>query len=281
MTEPKTDTLHVPGAVLSYDVRSADSSAHPVLLMIGSPMGADGFAALAGHFEDRTVVTYDPRGAWRSRRADGGSGDSPDVNADDLLRLISAVDAGPVDIFGSSGGAVNALALVAKSPERVRTLVAHEPPSFRYLPDGETVLAVCVDIHETYQRAGFGAGMAKFIAVVSQQGPIPPDYLDRPAPDPAAFGLPTADDGSRNDPLLGPHMILTSHYRYNVDALRAASTRIVIASGEESGQMLTGRASAAVAERLGTSPVVFPGGHDGFIGSHDAFAATLRAILDA
>jgi hypothetical protein len=40
MTEPKTHTLDAPGAVLHYDVRSNDASTQPVLLLIGSPMGA-------------------------------------------------------------------------------------------------------------------------------------------------------------------------------------------------------------------------------------------------
>ena len=65
--EPTTHTLDVPGAVLTYDVRRNDASTEPVLLLIGSPMGAAGFATLAGHFTDRTVVTYDPRGVERSR----------------------------------------------------------------------------------------------------------------------------------------------------------------------------------------------------------------------
>ena len=60
MTEPKTYTLEAPGAVLHYDVRANDDSAGPVLLIIGSPMGASGFGALAERFADRTVVTYDP-----------------------------------------------------------------------------------------------------------------------------------------------------------------------------------------------------------------------------
>src|SRR6266705_3095049 len=216
MTEPKTYTLDAPGAVLHYDVRSpSQASTEPVLLIIGSPMGADGFTTLAGHFTDRTVVTYDPRSSGRSKRTDGASETTTDEHADDLHRLISALDAGPVDVFASSGGAVNALALVARHPEQVRTLVAHEPPAFRELPDSDNVLAVCVDIHETYQRSGFGPAMAKFIAIVSQQGPIPADYTDRPAPDPAAFGLPTEDDGSRNDPLVGQNMISCPHYRHD------------------------------------------------------------------
>jgi pimeloyl-ACP methyl ester carboxylesterase len=287
MTEPKTDTLPAPGAVLHYDIRSADLSTHPALLIIGSPMGAAGFVTLAGHFADHMVVTYDPRGSGRSPRTDGALETTPDEHADDLHRLISAVDAGPVDIFASSGGAVNALALVAKHPEQVRTLVAHEPPAFRELPDRDTVLAACVDIHRTYQRSGFGPAMAKFIALVTQQGPIPADYASRAAPDPAAFGLPAEDDGSRNDPLVGQNMISCPHYEHDFGALRAASTRIVIGVGEESGQTVTGRSSVAVAERLGTAPVTFPGGHDGFLGGEyggmgkpDAFAATLHTLLD-
>jgi pimeloyl-ACP methyl ester carboxylesterase len=288
MTVPKTESIAAPGAVLHYDVRSGDSTANPVLLIVGSPMGAAGFATLAGHFADRTVVTYDPRGSGRSPRTDDALETTPDEHADDLHRLIDELDAGPVDIFASSGGAVNALVLVAKHPEQVRTLVAHEPPASRELPDSGPVLAASVDIHDTYLRDGFGPAMAKFIALVSQEGPIPADYADRPAPDPAAFGLPTEDDGGRADPLLGQNMISSSHYEHDFGALRAAPTRVVIGVGEESRQMLAGRAGVAVAGRLGTEPVTFPGGHDGFLGGEfgrtgepDGFAATLREVLDA
>src|SRR5258705_13524116 len=129
MTEPTTFTLDVPGAVLTYDVRRNDESTEPALMLIGSPMGASGFVTLAGHFTDRTVVTYDPRGVERSKKADDTSKSTPDQHADDLHRVISKLGAGPVEMFASSGGAVNALALVAKHPEQVRTLVAHEPPA--------------------------------------------------------------------------------------------------------------------------------------------------------
>lgn len=129
--------------------------------------------------------------------------------------------------------------------------------------------------------------MAKFIQVVSHQGPFPDDYATRPAPDPAAFGLPAADDGSRNDPLCGQNIVTCTHYRHDFDALRAAPARIVIGVGEESGQASAGRAATAVAARLGAEPVTFPGGHDGFLGGEyggmgkpGEFAATLRAVLD-
>jgi pimeloyl-ACP methyl ester carboxylesterase len=281
MGEPETYTLEVPGAVLHYDVRDNGGAGHPVLLMIGAPMGASGFAALAGQFGDRTVVTYDPRGTERSQRTDGQPpGSEPGEHAEDLRRLIEALDAGPADIFGSSGGAVNALALVARHPQLAGTVVAHEPPAAQELPDRAAVLAVCADIREMYQRSGFGPAMAKFIAMASYVGPIPAGFAGQPAPEPAAFGLPSRDDGSRNDPLLGLHMTACIDYRHDIDALRAAPTRIVAGVGAQSGQMLAGRAGAALAGRLGITPVIFPGGHDGFITDTGAFAAVLRTALD-
>jgi pimeloyl-ACP methyl ester carboxylesterase len=286
MTKPTTHTLDVPGALLTYDVRSNSSSTAPVLLMIGSPMGAAGFGTLAGHFSDRTVVTYDPRGVERSRKTDDATESTPDEHADDLHRVISDLGAGPVDLFASSGGAVNALALVAHHPEQVRILVAHEPPTAQVLPDREPALAAAKDVNETYKRRGFGPGMAKFIALVSHKGEIPAGYVDQPAPDPAMFGLPTEDDGSRNDPLLAQNMISCTHYQPDFDALRAASTRIVLAAGAESEGEMAHRGAEAVAERLGTTPVVFASGHGGFLGGEygqrgepDAFAATLREVL--
>jgi pimeloyl-ACP methyl ester carboxylesterase len=286
MTQPETHTLDAPGAVLYYDVRSNDASSQPVLLLIGSPMGADGFVAQAGHFTDRTVVTYDPRGAGRSKRGDGASETTVEEHADDLRRLIDALGAEPVDIFASSGGAVNALALVAKHPEHVRILVAHEPPAAQELPDRDAVLAVCEAIKETYLRDGFGPAMARFIALVSYQGPIPAGFADQPGPDPATFGLPTVDDGSRDDALLCLNMPSCPGYWHDFCALRVASTRIVVGVGAQSSAAIAGRAAIAVAEQLGTEPVTFPGGHNGFrgdesggMGEADAFAATLRKVL--
>jgi pimeloyl-ACP methyl ester carboxylesterase len=288
MTEPTTHTLDAPGATLTYDVRPNESSTRPTLVMIACPMGGSGFDTLAGYFTDRTVVTYDPRGIERSPRADGGTGSSPDEHAEDVHRVIEALGDAPVDLFASSGGAVNALALVAHHPDEVRTLVAHEPPSATLLPDRNAALAAIQDLHDTYMRSGVGPGMAKFLALVSHTGPIPDDWVDRPAPDPATFGLPTTDDGSRNDPMLGQHILLCTSYEPDFDALRRASTRIVLAAGAESEGAMTQRGALAVAERLGTAPVTFPSGHGGFMGGEygqtgepDAFAAKLREVLDA
>src|ERR687889_2194885 len=129
--------LETPEAEIAYDVRGPLPTAdgRPPLFMIGQPMDASGFATLASHFPDRTVVTYDPRGLGRSTRRDGRVDHSPTVQAGDVHAVIEALGAGPVDMFASSGGAVTALALVAAHPVDVLTLVAHEPPLIPVLPD--------------------------------------------------------------------------------------------------------------------------------------------------
>jgi pimeloyl-ACP methyl ester carboxylesterase len=249
-------------------------------------MGAGGFGTLASHFGDRTVVTYDPRGVERSVKADPASQSTPEQHADDVSRIIAELDAGPVDLFASSGGAVNALALVAAHPEQVRTLVAHEPPLAAILPDSDGAMALTQAIADSYQRSGFGAGMAHFIVAVSHQGPISPDFAAQPAPDPAMFGMPAEDDGNRTDPLLFQNIVTCTHYEPDFEALKAAPTRIVMAAGIESEGQMAHRGALAAAERLGTTPVKFPSDHGGFLGGEygqagdpDAFAAKLREVL--
>lgn len=285
LSEAVTATITAPGAVLTYDVRPGPS-AEPTLLLIGSPMGAGGFATLASHFPDRTIVTYDPRGVERSTKDDPTSESTPRQHADDVHRVIEAVGGGPVDLFASSGGAVNALALVASHPNDVRTLVAHEPPLAGLLPDRDGALAAAQAVADAYQTSGFGAGMARFIGVVSHQGRFDADWITQPAPDPAMFGLPTEDDGGRTDPLLYQNIITCTHFEPDVAALHAATTRIVIAYGAESGETLAARAARAMAERLGSAAAVFPSDHGGFLGGEygqagdpEAFAARLREVL--
>jgi pimeloyl-ACP methyl ester carboxylesterase len=288
LTQPITHTLEAPGATIAYDVRPNPESTERPLVLIGSPMGAAGFGTLSGHFADRTVVTYDPRGAERSTKTDPSSQSTPEQHADDLHRVIASLGAGPVDLFASSGGAINALALVAAHPEDVHTLVAHEPPLAALVPDREAALAACKAISDTYQQHGMGAGMARFIAIVSHRGPIDEAFLAQPAPDPAMFGLPTEDDGSRDDVLLGQNMLTSTAYLPDFDALKAAPTRIVVAVGEESDGELAHRGGEAVAAHLGVEPTVFPSNHGGFLGGEygqtgdpDAFATKLREVLAA
>ncbi|MGP4095954.1 alpha/beta fold hydrolase, partial [Nonomuraea sp. KM90] len=88
---------------------------------------------------------------------------TPELRADDVAAILDAMGAESADLFGSSGGAVTGLALVARHPGRVRTLVAHEPPSVELLPDAAEQRAAVDDMIETFHRAGLEAAFAKFM----------------------------------------------------------------------------------------------------------------------
>jgi len=283
-----THTLETTEVDIVYDVQGPLPTAdgRPPLFMIGQPMDASGFRALASHFPDRTVVTYDPRGLGRSVRKDGRVDHLPSIQADDVHTVIRALGVGPVEMFASSGGAVTALALVAAYPNDVTVLVAHEPPLLPVLPDAEAAARARANFRDAYVAKGRGAGMAAFIAMTSWQGEFTDDYFAQPTPDPAQFGMPSEDDGSRDDPLLSDRSWAVSGYRPDFDALAAAPTRIVIAVGEESAGTFTGRTSVATADLLGQQATVFPSHHAGFLGGDsgyagqpEPFARRLRDVL--
>ncbi len=178
-----THTIGTGTETVTYDVRgdlAAATPDRPALLMFANPMDAASFGTLASHFTDRPVVTYDPRGAGRNPTDTAEL--TPQEHARDLHHVIAALDTGPVDVFASSGGAVNALALAAAHPGDVRRVVAHEPPTVVLLPDKEAALAAVEDIRATYATSGSGQAMARFIALVMHTGPVPDDWTEQPAP---------------------------------------------------------------------------------------------------
>ncbi|MFI5497234.1 alpha/beta fold hydrolase [Actinoplanes sp. NPDC051859] len=289
MTQPQTHTLVTPDVDLVYDVRGPlpPAAGNPVLVMIGQPMTADGFGALAAHFTDRTVVTYDPRGLGRSTtRRDGRTDHTPQDQAADLHALVGELGAGPVDVFASSGGAVTALAWVAAHPDDVATLVAHEPPINAVLPDAEAATRGRARFNDAYEAKGFGAGMAAFMAMAAWQGEFTEEFFAQPLPDPALMGMPATDDGNRDDPLLSRKSWAVTDFQPDAAALTAAPTRIVIAVGEESAGTYTARTALGTAALLGQEATVFPSHHGGFLGGEfgyagkpEEFAAKLRAVL--
>lgn len=270
----KTHTLETAGADIVYDLEGPLPTAdgRPPLFMIGQPMDASGFRTLASYFPDRTVITYDPRGLGRSLRKDGRVDNVPAVQAGDVHAVIKALGVGPVEMFASSGGAVTALALVTAHPDDLTILVAHEPPLTQVLPDAEAAERATAQFRGAYAARGWGAGMAAFMTMTSWQGEFTDDYFARPTPDPAQFGMPAEDDGSRDDPLLSDRSNAVTSYRPEFDALAAAPTRIVIAVGEESMGAFTGRTAVATANLLGQQATIFPSHHGGFVGGDSGYA---------
>lgn len=283
-----TYTLELDDVSLVYDVAGPLPTAdgRPLLFAIGQPMDASGFRALAAELPGRTVVTYDPRGLGRSVRHDGRNENDPVVQAADLHALIGALGQGPVEVFASSGGAVAGLALVTAHPGDVSTLVAHEPPLAHLLPDADAARRAFETVDRAYAERGWGAGMAAFMTLISWQGEFTDEYFARPPADPAMFGMPTEDDGSRDDILLGDRSAAVGRYDPDVDALRASPVRIVPAHGEESQDTMPGRGAAALGARIGRDVVLFPSHHGGFSGPDEgwpgqapAFARRLEEVL--
>jgi pimeloyl-ACP methyl ester carboxylesterase len=285
----ETRTLSLPDADIVHDVHGPlpPEGGAEVLLVIGQPMTAEGFTDLIAELPGRTVIAYDPRGLGRSSRRDGSALNDPELQAADLHALITELGA-PVQMFASSGGAVAALALLAAHPEDVSRVVAHEPPVLGVLPDAELAERANEAVGRAYQERGWGAGFAAFLAMSMWQCEFTEEFLAQPLPDAAQFGLPDQDDGTREDPLLSGASSPVTSYVPDLEALRSAGDRLVLAVGEQTGDALTARTTRALAEALGTEPVHFPGDHGGFAvgdpshpGDPAAFAARLREVLAA
>jgi pimeloyl-ACP methyl ester carboxylesterase len=286
--QPTSHRLDIPGAQLYYEVRGAG----PLLLVVGQPMTSGPFGPLADQLADRyTVVTYDPHGVGESTVEDLSQAVTPEVEADDLADIIDAVGGGPADVFGSSGGAVAGLALAVRHPDKVGTLLAHEPPIPELLPDASHIQAAVDDIEDTYRAYGNGAAFGKFVSLVMHRGPVteagvppvswPPAGADSPAEADAAQAPPAQSEKQKADDELFFLRMLKPFLRYQppVDVLRSDVPRVVIGVGEASGEEIAGRSAAALAEQLGTTPVTFPGHHGGFMDDPAGFARTISEVL--
>jgi pimeloyl-ACP methyl ester carboxylesterase len=267
------DTLAVPGAQLHYEV----SGTGPVLLTIpGGPADAATFAALAGALADRyTVVRYDPRGVSRSSvEAPAEASRFVQVHGDDAHRLLAALGDEPALVLGSSGGAVIGLELAARHPEQVRTLVAHEPPVIRLLPDADAQLAVTEEVYQIFRREGWPAAVQRFLANAGLEA-----GAAQPADPEAAEAMARMRDNF--DFFLAHYLRPISGYEPDLSALRSGSTRVVVGIGDATGGQLANRCAVTVAERLGLTPVVFPGDHNGFASRPAEFAKVLDGVLRA
>ena len=273
--------LDVPGGRIYYEVRGSG----PLLLVIGQPMTSGPFAPLAELLAvDHTVVTYDPHGVGQSTVEDPSLDVTPEIEADDLALVIDAVGGGPADVFASSGGAVAGLALVARHPDKVGTLIAHEPPVCDLLPDAEHVRAAVDDVEDAYRAHGPGAGFGRFVSLVMHQGPVTEDGVPPAAWPPPGAAQPenpperTAKEQADDELFLLRMLKPFTRYAPDVDVLRSGTPRVVVAVGETSHGEIACRSAEALAQRLGSTPVPFPGSHGGFMEDPAGCAAVIRQL---
>jgi pimeloyl-ACP methyl ester carboxylesterase len=215
---------------------------------------------------------------------------TPELEADDLAAVVDAVGGGPADVFGSSGGAVAGLALVARHPDKVRTLIAHEPPVCDLLPDAAHIRAAVDGVEDAYRTHGPGAAFGKFVSIVMHQGPVtedgvPPAAWPPPgAEQPESQGEPpqrSAKEQADDELFLLRMLKPFTRYEPDVDVLRWARPRVVVAVGDSSHGEIACRSAEALAEQLGSPLVRFPGDHGGFMADPAGFAAAIRQVAAA
>ncbi|MBF6059161.1 alpha/beta hydrolase [Nocardia terpenica] len=265
-----SDTLATPDGRLYYELRGSG----PLVVLIGSPMHAAPFAPLADLLAtDHRVLTTDPRGHFGSTLNDPESDSTPELRADDLARLIRHVDAGPATVFGSSGGAITTLALLQSDPELVQTAIAHEPPLAELLGDRDRQQAARDEIVATFAGGDRIGAIRKFMAFADIQ--MPEETFQQ------MFGGEPTPEELANDRYFYEHELQgTAGWRPDLDALRAVAGRVIIGIGADSAGQFCDRASRALGAELKVEPVLFPGGHGGFMENPVAFAARFREVVD-
>jgi pimeloyl-ACP methyl ester carboxylesterase len=279
-TQPSQHHVDVPGGRVYYEIRGSG----PLLLVVGQPM--TGFGPLADVLaDDHTVVTYDPHGVGESTVDDPSLAVTPEIEADDLAQIVDALNGERADVFGSSGGAVAALAFAARHADKAGTVIAHEPPVAELLPDAPYIRAVVDDVENAYRTDGTGAAWGKFVSLVMYDGQVtedgvPPAAWPPPgAEQPEGQGAPPqrsvkeqADDELFLLRMLKPF----TRYEPDVDVLRSAGPTVVVAVGDSSHGEISCRSAEALAQQLGSPPVRFPGDHGGFMADPAGFAAAIR-----
>ncbi len=270
-----TDYLTVPGARLYYEV----SGSGPVLLLIpGGMADAAGFAPLVSFLEDSyTVVRYDPRGISHSR-LDGPGEDVPvEVHADDAHHLLQAIGDQPAFVLGHSGGAVIGLALVERHSELVQTYVAHEPPLVELLPEGDERRKDGQAIYDTYLKEGAGPAMEQFMSTAGMDESAPPVEM---SPEAQEFMAQQMASMEQNLDFFFAHYLLpVTSYMPDIATLQGASSKVLVGVGEASVGQETYDTALALAERLGTEAVVFPGDHVGMATHPEEFAEKLDEVF--
>ena len=272
--EVRSNTLKVPGAKVYYEVQGSG----PVLLMIpGGPADAGIFTALAGHLAGSyTTVRYDPRSNSRSVLDGPPRDQNMDQHGDDAAQLLALFGSEPAYVLGSSGGAQIGLNMAARHPERVKTVVAHEPPCIQLLPNAEEHHRFTNDVYETYRASGAGAAMKKFLAATGIGAGRKPENA---APPPPELGESYGRMQGNLDYFFAHGFKPISLFVPDVATLRAGAAHIVIGVGETSAEQVAHRTAVALAERLGVQPVIFPGGHGGYNDLPAEFADKLRSVL--
>ncbi len=261
--------LPVPGASIYHEIRGTG----PVLLALpGGGGDANNFdemaELLAPYF---TVVAIDARGYSRSTLDRvAPTQQSVEVQSDDAHRLLRQLTDEPAYVLGGSNGAIVGLDLLARHPDRIAWLIAHEPPCFAVLPDAADQRAFVEEVYTLARTEGMSAASARFLTGIGgAMKPAPAELT----PHTAAMW----ERLSANGPIMMEYELREfTSYIPDYTALAAARERLVLGVGRETGDQLPARPAARIAAHINLETTEFPGMHNGMRTEAKEFA--LRVI---
>lgn len=263
--------LDVPGARLYYETHGRG----PLMVLVP---GASGTVKFGGVFTTEmaavyTMVTYDRRGFSRSHLT--GPQDYArrlETDADDVRRLIEHLSDEPAMIFGSSSGGIVALEVLTRYPTVVRTLVPHEPPAVRLLPDGQEWVDFFFNVYDLYRQSGTEPAVKTFRERAFAESDL------------QAMGH---DAGAQSDPILVNQTYWFERelrqyppVELDLDALKARADRIVLVGGRESHGYPAYEVNVELGKQLGRELIELPGGHIGFVSQPAEFAREFLQALE-
>ena len=254
-TNPVELSIKVPGARLRYFVQGSG----PLLVLIAGGHGdASRSAALAAHLADfYTVLTYDRRGL------SGSTTDEPartiEEHGEDVSRLLAAVTAEPAYVFGTSLGAVIALALAVAHPDQVRVVVAHEPGAVDWLPEPARAGAIedLLGVEEALATDGIHSALQRF----AQFADIDP--TDR-EPE-VEVSPPNAQQLANLEFYITHDLPAQLNHVPELDKLRDSPVAIISAVSVNTAHIWPHACGRLLAESLGLECAALPGGHNGYI----------------
>ncbi|MER7562137.1 alpha/beta hydrolase [Streptomyces sp. NPDC097941] len=244
----------------------------PLLLLLpggaGHPMGLGPMTeSLSGHF---TVVTYDHLGLAHGRLGEPVQDQRVQDWSDGARRVLDETlpEGESAYVLGTSAGAIAALDLAARHSERLRHVVAHEPPCVGVLPDGARQQAAFGKICDVYRAKGLAAAGALMTAVLEDR---------------AAGELPEGQPLSREEELSNPMALQLAHvlrpFTSYVPDAGPSQTRLTVAAGTDSRGQLLYRTAEFLAKAQQADFVEFPGGHLGILQHPVDFAERLTRTL--